>query len=127
MARGCLLESQRFACSEKANRLLQTPGLCFLALGGLDPADIPSPMRGRKPLKVPPRRRLSPQGCLNVLRKRCGHLEPWRSRAITAVRRGALDPTGLQLAAGFQCRVALPISRRPPAIRLPRRELARVA
>ena len=41
---GCLLESQRFACSKEANRLLQTPGLCLLALGGFDPADIPSPM-----------------------------------------------------------------------------------
>src|SRR2546427_5652467 len=41
---GCLLESQRFACSKQSNRLLQTPGLCFLALGGFDPADISSPM-----------------------------------------------------------------------------------
>ena len=41
---GCLLESQLFACSKEANRLLQTPGLCLLALGGFDPADVPSPM-----------------------------------------------------------------------------------
>src|SRR6476659_711440 len=58
LTRRCLLQSQRFACSKQANSLPQTPGLCILALGGLDPADIPSLMRGRKPFEVPPCRRL---------------------------------------------------------------------
>src|SRR5439155_25753393 len=58
--------------------------------------------------------------------KPCGHLEPW-SRTIAAVRRSAIDSTWLQPASGFQCRVALPVNRRPPAIRFARREFARVA
>ena len=41
---GSLLESQRFACTKEADRLLQAFGLRLLPLGGLYPADIPSPM-----------------------------------------------------------------------------------
>ena len=37
-----LLESQRLASNEEADRLLQASGLRFLVLGGLYPADIPS-------------------------------------------------------------------------------------
>jgi hypothetical protein len=41
---GCLLESQRLAINEEANRLLQTSGLRLLVLGRLYPADVPSTM-----------------------------------------------------------------------------------
>jgi hypothetical protein len=41
---GCLLESQRLASNEEADRLLQASGLRLLVLGGLYPADIPSTM-----------------------------------------------------------------------------------
>jgi hypothetical protein len=44
MLGGCLLEAQRFFGRKQANGFLQTPGLRFLALGGFDPANIPSPM-----------------------------------------------------------------------------------
>ena len=67
-----------------------------------------------------------PERCLDVPWNRCGHFEPRRSRTIAAVRRRAVDPTGLQPTTVFQGRVALPIDCRPSAIRLPRRELARI-
>jgi hypothetical protein len=41
---GCLLESQRLANNEEADRLLQASGLRLLVLGGLYPADVPSTM-----------------------------------------------------------------------------------
>ena len=43
-SRGCLLESQRLAKHEEADRLLQTSGLRLRALGGLYPTDVPSTM-----------------------------------------------------------------------------------
>jgi hypothetical protein len=41
---GCLLESERLANNEEADRLLQASGLRLLVLGGLYPADVPSTM-----------------------------------------------------------------------------------
>jgi len=42
MLDGQLLQSQHFATGQEANRLLQTPQFRFLALGGLNPSEIPS-------------------------------------------------------------------------------------
>src|SRR5207237_10700256 len=119
--------SRRFRCATSANRSRQGPGPCVLGLGGSAPADIRPRMGGRKRLEVPPCRRLFPWRRLNVPRKPCGHLEPWWSRTIAAVRRSAIDSTWLQPTGRFQCRVALSVNRRPPAIRFARCKFARVA
>jgi len=42
MLGGSSFQSQYLASGQEANRLLQTSGLRFLVLGGLNPADIPS-------------------------------------------------------------------------------------
>jgi hypothetical protein len=43
-----LLQTEHFAASQKANRLLETPEFRFLALGGLNPCEIPPALRGRQ-------------------------------------------------------------------------------
>src|SRR5262245_3857833 len=47
-----LLQSQHFPASEQANRFFQAPVFRLLALGGLDPRKIPSPLFGRQRLEV---------------------------------------------------------------------------
>src|SRR5687767_10606459 len=74
-----------------------------------------------------PRCRVLLERCLDIGRKLCGQRKPGRSGIISAIGRGTLHSRRPQAPSGFELRVSFPVHLGPPAVRSPRRKLARVA
>ena len=61
-----LVQSQHFAASQKANGLLETSEFRLLALGGLNPGDIPSTLRECQRFEMTQGSWVTLQLCLDV-------------------------------------------------------------
>ena len=67
--RGLSLQSEHFTAGQEANGLLEAPDLRVLALGGLDPCNIPPLLRRRQRFEVAQGFWMMPQRRLDVRRK----------------------------------------------------------